>query len=203
MDQAERRPAILISGRNADTRAVVCAEVERRYSDDYLIAEADSPEAGLEELQRLAVRGPSLASSMSEYLIKEMETAPNIDIRYSTEVVGGGGEDGLDHVVVSHSGGEETVPTEGLFVLIGTEPHTAWRDETIERDEWAFLKVGRDVGAFPLARAPYSMETSLPGVFAAGDVRRGSVRRVASGVGSGAIAVQQVHQYLSEQHDRR
>jgi thioredoxin reductase/CheY-like chemotaxis protein len=151
----------------------------------------------------LAVRGPSLASSMSEYLIKEMETAPNIDIRYSTEVIGGGGEDGLDHVVVSHPGGEETLATEGLFVLIGSEPHTAWLDETVERDEWGFLKVGRDVGAFPLDRAPYSMETSLPGVFAVGDVRRGSVKRVASGVGSGAIAVQQVHQYLSEQHDRR
>lgn len=92
---------------------------------------------------------------------------------------------------------------EGLFVLIGSEPHTRWLDETVERDEWGFLKMGRDVETFPLDRPPYSMETSLPGVFAVGDVHRDSVKRVVSGVGSGAIAVQQVHQYPSEQHDRR
>lgn len=147
----------------------------------------------------LVVRGASLAASMSDYLIREMETTPNIDLRYSTEVIGGGGEDSLDHVVVSHPGGEEKLAVEGLFILIGSEPHTAWLAEDVERDQWGFLKVGRDVEAFPLDRAPYSMETSLPGVFAVGDVRRGSVKRVASGVGSGAIAVQQVHQYLREQ----
>lgn len=151
----------------------------------------------------LAVRGPSLAASMSDYLIREMETTPNIDIRYSTEVIGGGGEDGLDHVIVKHPGGEDTIPARGLFVLIGSEPHTGWLGDLVERDRWGFIRVGRDVEQFPAARAPYSMETSLPGVFAVGDVRRGSIKRVASGVGSGAIAVQQVHQYLSGRDGRR
>lgn len=151
----------------------------------------------------LVVRGLSLASSMSDYLIKEMETTPNIEIRYSTEVIGGGGDDGLDHLILSHPGGEDVLAVDGLFVLIGAEPHTGWLNDVVERDEWGFLQVGRDVDDFPLDRAPYSMETSLPGVFAAGDVRRGSVKRVASGVGAGAIAVQQVHQYLREQDDRR
>ena len=86
-------------------------------------------------------------------------------------------------------------------MLIGSQPHTDWLDGVVERDEWGFIKVGRDLdySAFPLDRYPYSMETSLPGVFAVGDIRHGSVKRVASAVGAGAIAVQQIHQVLD--HD--
>ncbi|MGH8912208.1 MAG: NAD(P)/FAD-dependent oxidoreductase, partial [Acidimicrobiia bacterium] len=154
----------------------------------------------------LLVRSHSLSQSMSEYLIREIETTPNLSILYNTEVVGGGGEDQLDHVIVRHRDSDqiEERKTDGLFVLIGSEPHTEWLADVVERDEWGFIVVGRDVdySKFPLDRYPYSMETSLPGVFAAGDIRRGAVKRVASAVGAGAIAIQQIHQYLSELHDR-
>lgn len=150
----------------------------------------------------LLVRGPSLAASMSEYLIHEMETIPNIDIAYSREVVGGGGGDRLDHLVLRNrdTGTEERVPADGLFVLIGSEAHTSWLGDAIDCDEWGFIRAGRDIpeGRFPLDRQPHSLETSMPGVLAVGDIRRGSVKRVASAAGGGAIAIQQVHQYLSE-----
>lgn len=151
----------------------------------------------------LLVRGPSLSASMSQYLITEMETTPNIDIRYQTEVVGGGGPDRLDHILVrdNKSAQEDRLAADGLFVLIGSEPNTEWLGDAVERDEWGFIRTGRDVEAFGADRAPYSMETSLPGVFAVGDVRRGSVKRVASAVGAGAIAIQQVHQCMSERHE--
>lgn len=151
----------------------------------------------------LLVRGPSLAASMSQYLIKEMETTPNIDIRYQTEVVDGGGPDRLDHILVqdNKTGQKDRLAADGLFVLIGSQPNTEWLGDAVERDEWGFIRTGRDVETFGADRSPYSMETSLPGVFAVGDVRRGSVKRVASAVGAGAIAIQQVHQFLSERHE--
>lgn len=151
----------------------------------------------------LLVRGPSLAASMSRYLIDEMETTPNISIRYMTEVVDGGGDDRLEHIVVRDNKADTTeqLPADGLFVLIGSEPHTGWLAEAVERDEWGFIRTGRDVEAFEPDRPPHSMETSLPGVFAVGDVRRGSVQRVASAVGAGAIAIQQVHQCLSDRRE--
>lgn len=154
----------------------------------------------------LLVRGPTLATTMSEYLVREIETNPVISIMYDTEVVDGGGGDHLDHVVLRDraSGETEHRKADGLFILIGSEPHTEWLEGVVERDEWGFIKVGRDVdyAKFPRDRYPYSMETSLPGVFAAGDVRHGAVKRVASAVGAGAIAVQQIHQVLSEIHGR-
>lgn len=151
----------------------------------------------------LLVRGPSLSASMSQYLIKEMETTPNIDIRYQSEVVGGGGSDRLDHILVrdNKTAQENRLAADGLFVLIGADPNTDWLGDAVERDEWGFIRTGRDVEAFGADRVPYSMETSLPGVFAVGDVRRGSVKRVASAVGAGAIAIQQVHQCLSERRE--
>lgn len=147
------------------------------------------------------VRRDTLATSMSEYLITALDAAPNIDVRYEVEVVGGGGEDGLDHIVLRSvdAGPEESLPCEALFVLIGSEPWTQWLAGAVARDEWGFLCTGTDVPeAARSGRQPMALETSMPGVFAVGDVRRGAIKRVASAVGSGAIAIQQVHRYLTE-----
>jgi thioredoxin reductase (NADPH) len=154
----------------------------------------------------LLVRGDSLATSMSDYLIKEIEATANIEVRMNTLVVDGGGEGRLEHLVLedSLSGVTEKVPAAGLFVLIGAQPHTGWLPEEIERDKQGFVFTGRDLPSYGrprhgwhLGRLPLPMETSIPGVFAVGDTRHGSVKRVASAVGEGSIAVQMVHQYLS------
>jgi thioredoxin reductase (NADPH) len=153
----------------------------------------------------LLVRDNSLAASMSDYLIREIEAAGNIDIRFNTQVIDGGGEGRLERLVLkdSLSGLTETVPAAALFVLIGARPHTDWLPQEIERDEWGFIVTGQDLlndGLSPqewhLERLPLLLETSMPGVFAIGDVRHRSVKRVASAVGEGSIAIQMVHQYL-------
>jgi len=156
----------------------------------------------------ILVRGDSLAKSMSEYLIKEIEALPNVTVRLGAEVIDGDGDGRLEAVTLRDraSGATETVPTSGLFVLIGAEPRTEWLDGCVERDDRGFILTGRDLlrdgklpAGWPLERPPYLLETSIPGVFAAGDVRCRSVKRVASAVGEGAIALQLVHEYLSEQ----
>lgn len=151
------------------------------------------------------VRGSSLADSMSEYLITVLGATDNITVRYGVEVVGGGdgrGDGALDHIVVRNrtTGDEAPVATDGVFVLIGSRPHTDWLEGCLERDEWGSIVTGGDLpeGAFPLARPPFPSETSVPGVFAVGDVRRDSVKRVASAVGEGAVAIPFVHRYLAE-----
>jgi thioredoxin reductase (NADPH) len=153
----------------------------------------------------LLVRGRSLETSMSDYLIKEIEAAQNIQVRFGTQVVGGGGEGRLDHLVLKHlaSGLTESVPAAALFVLIGAEPRTGWLPEEIVRDQQGYIVTGPDLlqdgeplRGWPLGRPPLPMETSMPGVFAAGDVRYGSVKRVASAVGAGAIAIQSVHEHF-------
>jgi thioredoxin reductase (NADPH) len=154
----------------------------------------------------LVARGDSLATSMSEYLIKEIEAAENVEVRLNTQIVDGGGKDTLERLVLktSVSGRVETVPTAALFVLIGAQPHTGWLPKDLERDEKGFIVTGHDLlrsGAWPaswsLDRSPLPFETSLAGVFAAGDVRHGSVKRVASAVGEGSVTIQMVHEYLS------
>lgn len=152
----------------------------------------------------LLVRGPSLAESMSSYLIDEMGSRTNIAVRLNTQVVEGRGAEQLESVLLQESGGAtEEVAAAGLFILIGAEPHTAWLPPEIARDAQGYLLTGRDVlhdGAlppgWPLARLPYPMETSAPGVFAAGDVRHRALKRVASAVGEGPLVVSQVHQVL-------
>ncbi|MPZ52568.1 MAG: FAD-dependent oxidoreductase [Acidimicrobiia bacterium] len=150
----------------------------------------------------LLVRRDNLSSTMSDYLVREIERAPNVSVRYSTEVVGGGGMGHLDHLVLRDrmTGTEEKVDADALFVLIGSAPHTDWLADTVARDDWGFITIGRDIARadFPLDRRPYTFETTLPGVFAVGDVRQGSVKRVASAVGAGAIAIQHIHSYLLE-----
>ncbi len=153
----------------------------------------------------LVVRGSSLTRSMSAYLIKEIEAAENVDVRFDTRVVEGSGEGRLERLVLENrtSGCRETVPAAALFVLIGAEPRTGWLPEEVVRDEQGYVVTGQDLvqpgrfaGKWPLQRPPLLFESSLPGVFAAGDLRRGSVKRVASAVGAGAIAVHLVHEYF-------
>jgi thioredoxin reductase (NADPH) len=144
----------------------------------------------------LVIRAPTLDAGMSYYLVREVEATPNLEIRLGTEVVGGGGDGWLEHLVLRDDadGSEETVAADGLFLMIGANPHTEWLPPEIERDEQGFLLTGKDVrDGWPLARRPFLLETSLPGVLAAGDVRFGSVKRVASAVGEGSVAIQLLH----------
>jgi thioredoxin reductase (NADPH) len=144
----------------------------------------------------LVVRGASLAASMSSYLIRQIDAAPNLEIRFGCEVVGGGGDGRLQTLLLrERSGGRVSrVPAAGLFILIGAHPHTGWLPGEVARDEWGFvLTGGGGDGAPDHPVAATAHETSLPGVFAAGDVRRGSSRRVGSAVGDGAAVVQELH----------
>ena len=148
----------------------------------------------------IVVRSHSLAASMSDYLIREIKNAPNIDVRFRTELAGGGGAGRLEHLELrdKDSGETTTEPAGGLFLLIGAEPFTGWLRGQVGRDRWGFILTGPDTGPrWPLRRAPFLLETSMPGVFAAGDVRRGTVKRVASAVGEGAIAIRLIHEYLA------
>lgn len=157
----------------------------------------------------LLVRGESLDESMSDYLIQEIEATDNIEVRLNTEIVGGEGNRRLERLVLKNTetGATETIDAVALFVMIGAEPHTDWLPESILRDREGFIFTGADfarTGKLPegwsLKRQPYLFETSMPGVFAVGDVRHRSVKRVASAVGDGGIAVQLVHEYLSKEH---
>lgn len=152
------------------------------------------------------VRGQTVAASMSGYLVRELEAIPNIDVRHNVETVGGGGADGLDHVLVRNrlSGEQEVLDADALFVLIGSQPGTEWLEDSVVRDDWGFIMTGHDLVSddhrypWKLDRPPMLLESSLPGVFAVGDVRRNSVKRVASAVGEGAIAVQLLHRYAED-----
>ena len=147
----------------------------------------------------LVIRGASLGAGMSQYLVSTVKAAPNVVVRTGTTVTGGGGETHLERLVLHDgaSGADETVEADALFVLIGARPTTDWLPAELERDSYGFLLTGDDLGdAWALERRPLSLETSMPRVFAAGDVRHGSVKRVAAAVGEGATAVQLVHRVL-------
>lgn len=154
----------------------------------------------------MLVRSDSLTKSMSQYLIDQIAATENITVRTCTTVVEAKGESSLEAIVLAdvQTGKQETVEASSLFIFIGAMPKTDWLADIVERDERGFLMTGIDLlrdGKRPkgwtLDRTPFLLETSVPGIFAAGDVRYGSVKRVASGVGEGAIAVQLIHQYLS------
>jgi thioredoxin reductase (NADPH) len=148
----------------------------------------------------ILVRSQSLAASMSDYLIRQIEAAPNVDVRYRCEVAGGGGSGHLEQLLLRDrdTGQTEPVPAAGLFILIGAQPFTGWLPEAIKRDQWGFILTGPDTGQdWPLQRPPFLLETSLPGVFAVGDVRHGSMKRVASAVGDGSTAIRLIHDYLA------
>ena len=157
----------------------------------------------------LLVRRSTLAQTMSDYLVRELQAVPNIVVRYHTQAVAGHGDGQLTGLTLEDRGsGATTVePATALFVLIGAEPHTGWLPETIRRDRWGFVVTdtdllggdGRPPAGWPLERPLMPSETSLPGVFAAGDVRHRSIKRVAAAVGEGSAAIRTIHQYLSQE----
>ncbi|MEP6942506.1 MAG: FAD-dependent oxidoreductase [Betaproteobacteria bacterium] len=156
----------------------------------------------------LLVRGRSLDDSMSYYLIQQLAAKHNVEVRTRSRVVRVEGEHRLEAVVVENreTGAVTTEPASALFVLIGADAQTDWLPDDVIRDDKGYVCTGRDVmdlvadkqGTWPLQRDPYLLETSVPGVIAAGDVRHGSVKRVASGVGEGSMAIAFVHQYLAQ-----
>ena len=146
---------------------------------------------------RILVRGDGLAATMSQYLIDTIDKDPNVQVLTRTEVAAGLGDGRLEQLQLRTREGITTVPAAALVVLIGAHPHTEWLPDEIARDEWGYVATGPDATGWPLDRAPLPLETSRPGVFAAGDVRARSVKRVASAAGSGALAVSDVHTYLA------
>jgi thioredoxin reductase (NADPH) len=145
-----------------------------------------------------AVRGNAVAAHMSAYLSEEIERLPNVDVRLNTEVIDGIGSHALEGVVLrDRTGATARIRVAALFVMIGAAPHTAWLDGIIERDRNGFIITGPDLPpSTDRARLPH--ETSVPGVFAIGDVRLGSTKRIASALGDAAIAMPQVHRYIDE-----
>jgi thioredoxin reductase (NADPH) len=159
----------------------------------------------------LVVRRPSLEETMSSYLRRELAAADNVELRCGTEVVGGSGRKQLEYLHLRNraSGEIERVDAAGLFLLIGGHPHTDWLPEDVQRDPGGYVLTGLDlirdgqvVDCWPLRRNPRMLETSMPGVFAIGDVRHGSIQRVASAVGDGSLVVNQIHR-LFDAPDRR
>jgi thioredoxin reductase (NADPH) len=158
--------------------------------------------AGFAKRVTLLVRGESLASGMSDYLITQIESTANIEVRLGTQVVDGHGETRLEALKLENvrENRHGDVSAAALFVLIGAEPRTEWLRDLVARDEGEFILAGVDVPRkdWPLERPPLPFETSMPGVFAVGDVRHGSIKRVAGAVGEGSVAVGSVHRYLAE-----
>lgn len=192
---------------SAMTEAISC-----KGEDVYIIGGANSAGQAAMYFSKHArrvvmlVRGPGLSVTMSQYLIDQIKRTPNIEVETHTRVVEVHGEERLEAISIYCGDSNETnrVPANSVFVFIGAEPQTDWLAGVVERDERGFVLTGVDLirdgkrpRGWPLERNPYWMETSVPGIFAAGDVRHGSVKRVASGVGEGSIAVQFIHQYLS------
>jgi thioredoxin reductase (NADPH) len=162
--------------------------------------------AGFASKVHLLVRSDGLEKSMSHYLIEQITALPNIEVHYQTQITGAAGDGHLERLTLSTKGEEQVVETQWLFVFIGAEPFTSWLGDTVERDAKGFVLTGPDLvqgGKRPrnwtLRREPYFLETNVPGVLAAGDVRAESIKRVASAVGEGAMAVALVHRYLEKQ----
>jgi thioredoxin reductase (NADPH) len=153
----------------------------------------------------LLCRGRSLDATMSRYLIDQIGEMSNVSVLTGTRITGVTGGGRLEAITIACDAEERTVPATALFVFIGAEPRTEWLGGAVARDEFGFLLTGPDLPrrdgrpkGWPLDREPYLLETSMPGVFAAGDVRHQSVKRVASAVGEGSIAVQFTHRFLAE-----
>ena len=157
----------------------------------------------------MLVRGPSLAASMSQYLINQLATKANVTIETHAEVLAAEGSSRLEalQIATGPSRRRERRESNALFVFIGAHAETAWLPPNLIRDQWGYVCTGRDVmdlleereaGTWPLERDPYLLETSVPGIFSAGDVRHGSIKRVASSVGEGSMAIAFVHQYLAD-----
>ena len=188
------------------TEAMSCAD-----QHVYVVGGANSAgQAALHFARRSAtvtmlVRGSTLRTSMSSYLVDHIDATPNVRVRTGTTVVEAHGTDHLEGLTLldAATGEKESVDTSWLFIFIGAAPRTDWLDESVQRDEHGFVFAGPDLlvdgrrpSGWTLDRDPYHLETSVPGVFVAGDVRADSVKRVASAVGEGAMAVMLVHRYL-------
>jgi thioredoxin reductase (NADPH) len=182
-----------------------------RDEDVYVVGAANSAGQAVLNLARYArkvvllVRGPALEATMSEYLVARIRAAGNVEVRLCTQVAEASGDGHLERLVLDdrRAGVREEVATSWLFVFIGASPRTDWLGEHPARDGKGFVLTGQELmgsdhaGRWPLARAPFALETSVPGVFAAGDVRLESMKRVASAVGEGAMSVYLVHRYLA------
>jgi thioredoxin reductase (NADPH) len=153
----------------------------------------------------LVVRGKKLAEGMSAYLVDAIDAAPVVEVRADAEVHRVEGEGRLERVVLRDlgDGSQDTISVDGLFVMIGAEPRTDWLPDAVARDGGGFLLTGSDAARshWPLEREPQPFETTVPGIFAVGDVRAGSVKRVASAVGEGSVVVSQLHHYLNPAAD--
>jgi thioredoxin reductase (NADPH) len=193
---------------SALTEASACID-----QDVYIVGGANSAGQAAVYLSKhsksvtLLVRGPSLERSMSYYLIQQIEGIGNITVRTCTEVIGADGDGHLEQLTLRNTanGSTETVDAGLLFVFIGAAPLTDWLDGVVVRDDHGFVVAGPDLSVsgqkppgWQLDRAPYHLETSVPGVFVAGDARAESAKRVASAVGEGAMAVMLVHRYLEK-----
>jgi len=202
-----------LSGRGVFYGAATTEGPACRSQDVYIVGGANSAGQAAMYFARYAgrvvllVRGKSLDSSMSRYLIDQIERVPNIEVRTCTEVVEGTGGEHLELLTLRNNltGETETVPASWLFVFIGAAPRTDWLDGCLDRDPRGFVLTGPDLvvdghrpPGWTLDRDPYHLEASVPGVFVAGDVRAESVKRVASAVGEGAMAVTLVHRYLEK-----
>jgi len=192
----------------APTEALSCRE-----EDVYIVGGANSAGQAAIHFARYAknvimlVRGESLGATMSQYLIHDIEQTPNIRVDFGVQLVGAHGAEKLEAISIAcaRSGSVDRLPATSLFVFIGAAPRTEWLDGYVERDDRGFILTGQDLvrqGRRPKCwsadRDPYLLETSVPGVFAVGDVRHGSIKRVASGVGEGSIAIQFVHAHLAK-----
>ena len=146
----------------------------------------------------ILVRRSTLALTMSQYLIDEIDGQLNVTVRYETQIIDGSGDGQLETLTLhdSATGETEVVPADAVFVLIGARPHTDWLPDQVARDRFGFVVAGLEDSDWTLDRPPFAFESSVPGVFAVGDVRSGSLKRVASAAGEGSVAIQQVHQYL-------
>jgi len=201
-----------LTGRGVYYGATASDARQCQGDDVYIVGAANSAGQAALNLARYArrvimlVRSDALEKSMSQYLVKRIDAAGNIEVRLQTEVASGRGDSShLEAITITDvaAGTEEEVPASWLFVFIGASPRTDWLGPDIARDEKGFIITGQEIVArkdsacWPLSRSPFALETSVPGVFAAGDVRLDSMKRVASAVGEGAMAVYLVHRYLT------
>jgi thioredoxin reductase (NADPH) len=157
--------------------------------------------SGYAKTVTMLVRGDSLEKSMSHYLIEQISKLGNVTVRTGASAVAAAGEDGrLRALTVRDAEGESTLEADACFVFIGASPRTDWLEGTVARDRRGFILAGADAqtAGWPLARDPGLLETTIPGVFVAGDVRARSIKRVASAVGEGSMAVSLIHEYLTD-----
>jgi thioredoxin reductase (NADPH) len=200
-----------LTGRGVYYGANAGDAIQCKDDDVYVVGSANSAGQAALNLARyakrvvLVVRAATLTEAMSRYLIERIEAAPNIEVRFRSEVLAARGDGHLEALTLAdrESGTTEEVSTSWLFIFIGASPRTAWLGPDVVRDDKGFIVTGQDLRTvsggdrWELVRPPLALETSVPGVFAAGDVRLDSMKRVASAVGEGAMSIYLVHRYLA------